>query len=71
MPVSIHHPRYEALQSTLMELRKTALLSQVQLAEKLGVGQSYASKIERDESCDDFRPLMPRLRRQQCRPDSE
>jgi transcriptional regulator with XRE-family HTH domain len=34
-----------------MELaRKTAGLTQVQMAEKLGVGQSYVSKIERGES---------------------
>lgn len=33
-----------------MALRKTAGLSQVQLAERLGVGQSYISKIERGEA---------------------
>lgn len=31
-------------------LRKEAGLSQVQLAERLGVGQSFISKIERGES---------------------
>lgn len=30
--------------------RKTAGLTQVQMAEQLGVGQSYVSKIERGES---------------------
>lgn len=33
-----------------MALRKTAGLSQVQLAQRLGVGQSYVSKIERGEA---------------------
>ena len=33
-----------------MALRKAAGLSQVQLAERLGVGQSYISKIERGEA---------------------
>ena len=33
-----------------MSLRKTAGLSQIQLAERLGVGQSYISKIERGEA---------------------
>ena len=50
MLVSIHHSRYQALQRELVLLRKTAGLSQVQLAERLGVGQSYISKIERGEA---------------------
>lgn len=33
-----------------MALRKAAGLSQVQLADRLGVGQSYVSKIERGEA---------------------
>lgn len=33
-----------------MALRKAAGLSQVQLAQRLGVGQSYISKIERGEA---------------------
>ena len=48
--LSIHHPRYLALQSELARLRKQAGLSQVQLAERLGVGQSFVSKIERGEA---------------------
>ena len=48
--VSVHHPRYQALQGRLVALRKTAGLSQVQMAERLGVGQSYISKIERGEA---------------------
>lgn len=31
-------------------MRKKAGLSQVQLAQKLGIGQSYVSKIERGEA---------------------
>lgn len=50
MPVSVHHPKYNALQSALASFRKDAGLSQVQLAERLGVGQSYISKIERAEA---------------------
>lgn len=50
MPVSVHHSRYQTLQGELVALRKTAGLSQVQLAERLGVGQSYISKIERGEA---------------------
>ena len=50
MSVSVHHSRYQALQGVLVSLRKTAGLSQMQLAERLGVGQSYISKIERGEA---------------------
>lgn len=50
MPVSVHHPKYNALQSALATFRKDARLSQIQLAERLGVGQSYISKIERAEA---------------------
>lgn len=50
MLVSVHHSRYQILRKGLVALRKSAGLSQVQLAEKLGVGQSYISKIERGEA---------------------
>ena len=50
MPTSIYHPRYQALRIALMAARNTAGLTQMQMAEKLGVGQSYISKIERGES---------------------
>ena len=50
MLVSVHHPRYQALQGGLVALRKSTGMSQVQLAERLGVGQSYISKIERGEA---------------------
>lgn len=49
MPVSVHHPRYQALQAEMAAVRQAAGLSQVQLSEALGVGQSYVSKVERGE----------------------
>lgn len=49
MPVSVHHPRYQALQAELAAVRRAAGLSQVELSEALGVGQSYVSKVERGE----------------------
>ena len=50
MPITVYHPRYQALQAGLAALRRKAGLSQVQLADRLGVGQSFVSKIERGES---------------------
>lgn len=50
MPASIYHPRYQALRAALVAARKAAGLTQIQMAERLGVGQSYVSKIERGES---------------------
>lgn len=46
---SVHHPRYQVLRSHLKALRKTAGLTQVELAQRLSVDQSYLSKIERGE----------------------
>jgi transcriptional regulator with XRE-family HTH domain len=46
---SIHHPRYQALQAHLKTLRKSAGFTQVELARRLNVDQSYLSKIERGE----------------------
>ncbi|MCL2871372.1 MAG: helix-turn-helix domain-containing protein [Betaproteobacteria bacterium] len=48
--LSIHHQRYRALQTELTQLRKHAGLSQVQLADRLGVGQPFISKIERGDA---------------------
>jgi len=48
--LSIHHPHYRAVQAELARLRRQAGLSQVQLALRLGVGQSFVSKIERGEA---------------------
>ncbi|KAE9783776.1 helix-turn-helix domain-containing protein, partial [Escherichia coli] len=40
---------YEAVRRVLRKVRREAGLTQVQLAEKLGKGQSYVSKVERGE----------------------
>jgi transcriptional regulator with XRE-family HTH domain len=50
VPVSLHHPRYRVLQAALAAVRKQAALSQVQLAGRLGLGQSFVSKIERGQA---------------------
>lgn len=50
MPVSIYHPTYQSLRATLIAARKGAGLTQMAMAQKLNVGQSYISKIERGES---------------------
>jgi transcriptional regulator with XRE-family HTH domain len=50
VPESIYHPRYQALREAMIAARKKAGLTQVQMAERLAVGQSYVSKIERGES---------------------
>jgi transcriptional regulator with XRE-family HTH domain len=46
---SIHDRRYRALRAHLKTLRKGAGLTQVDLAERLHVDQSYISKLERGE----------------------
>jgi len=50
MAVSLYHAEYEALRSLMRSLRVTAGLTQAQMAEALGVGQSYVSKLERGEN---------------------
>jgi len=50
VPTSIYHPRYQALRAAMVAARKSAGLTQVEMADCLGVGQSYVSKIERGES---------------------
>ncbi|MDR2187517.1 MAG: helix-turn-helix domain-containing protein [Azonexus sp.] len=50
MSASLYHSRYQLFQSGLAALRKQAALSQVQLAERLGLGQSFISKIERGDA---------------------
>lgn len=49
MVLSVHHPRYVALRQHLKGLRTSAGLTQIQIAERLGLEQSYVSKIERGE----------------------
>ena len=50
MLTSLYGAKYQQLRELLIAIRKEAGLTQVQMAEKLEVGQSYISKIERGES---------------------
>lgn len=50
MSTSLYHVDYDALRSMLREVRSNAGLTQAQMAEALGVGQSYVSKLERGEN---------------------
>lgn len=50
MAVSLYHAEYEALRNLMRSLRVTAGLTQAQMADALGVGQSYVSKLERGEN---------------------
>lgn len=50
MPISVHHSRYQAVRAALVEWRIAAKLTQAQLAQRLEIGQSYVSKIERGEA---------------------
>ncbi|HDR9180339.1 TPA: helix-turn-helix transcriptional regulator [Burkholderia vietnamiensis] len=45
----LYGSRYEALRRALTKARKDASLTQIQLAQILGKGQSYVSKIENGE----------------------
>jgi transcriptional regulator with XRE-family HTH domain len=47
--VSIHRKRHEKLRRLLRQARKAAGLTQVQLAERLGVYKSYVSNYETGE----------------------
>jgi transcriptional regulator with XRE-family HTH domain len=49
MVTSLHNKRYVNLRSVLKEVRKSAGLTQVQLAKQLHMEQSNLSKIERGE----------------------
>ncbi|MFT4242174.1 MAG: helix-turn-helix transcriptional regulator [Acidovorax sp.] len=49
MLLTIHHRRYEALRKHLKALRRSAGLTQAELAARLKVDQSYISKVERGE----------------------
>ena len=50
MSVSLYQAEYEALRNLMRSVRVKAGLTQVQMAEALGVGQSYVSKLERGEN---------------------
>lgn len=50
MTTSLHDSRYHALRQALVAARKAAGLTQAGLAQRLGVGQSFVSKIERGDA---------------------
>jgi len=50
MPVSLYQAEYVALRALMRKLRDDADLTQTQMAQRLGVGQSYVSKLERGEN---------------------
>ena len=50
MSTSLYHADYEALRAALRDMRVGASLTQTDMAEQLGVGQSYISKLERGEN---------------------
>lgn len=45
----IHYRSYEESQLLLIQLRKNSGLTQSELAERIGVDQSFISKVERGE----------------------
>jgi transcriptional regulator with XRE-family HTH domain len=45
VPVSIYHLRYARLRKRLIAMRKAAGLTQVQLATRLGIGQSFWQQL--------------------------
>lgn len=49
VPISVHHPLNIDLATRLKAARLGSNLTQVQLAERLGLGQSYVSKIEKSQ----------------------
>lgn len=46
----IHDPRYKLLREDLADMRRAAILTQTELAIRLGAGQPYISKAERGET---------------------
>ena len=50
MSASLYHPKYQALRAAMVASRKAAGLTQIQIAERLHVGQSFVSKMERGDS---------------------
>ena len=50
MSASLYHPKYQALRAAMVASRKAAGLTQNQIAERLHVGQSFVSKMERGDS---------------------
>ena len=54
MVASLHSSKHDIFRTLLIEARKEAQLTQVQLSEKLNVPQSFVSKYERGERRLDF-----------------
>ena len=54
MVASLHYSKHDIFRTLLIEARKDAQLTQVQLSEKLNVPQSFVSKYERGERRLDF-----------------
>lgn len=50
MSASLYHLDYNDIRALLREVRRKAGLTQIQMADALGVGQSYVSKLERGEN---------------------
>lgn len=50
MPPSLYDADYEALRTLLRTARTGAGLTQTQMAQTLGIGQSYVSKLERGDN---------------------
>ncbi|WP_144329025.1 helix-turn-helix domain-containing protein [Tepidimonas charontis] len=50
MPPSLYDPRYQKLRSQLKAARQQRGITQTALAARLGVGQSFVSKMERGEA---------------------
>ena len=57
MPAPFYHAEYAALRDLVRNVRVTGGLTQVQMDERLGVGQSYVSKFEQGENFVDV--LLP------------
>lgn len=54
MPKSIFSDRYKAFLAVLVDARRSAALTQVELAVRLGKPQSFVSKVETGERRLDF-----------------
>ncbi len=54
MVASLHSFKHDIFRNLLIEARKNAHLTQVQLAERLNIPQSFISKYERGERRLDF-----------------
>jgi transcriptional regulator with XRE-family HTH domain len=62
MPKSVFSDRYRALLVHIIKARRTAGLTQTELAERLGKPQSYVSKAENGERRLDFVEFIELIR---------